>query len=49
MINHFTIAPGCRGEVDFSAAANFESNVLVAPGLEHEVAIVDQDARSVEI
>ena len=48
LINHFTIISGCRREVDFAAAANFEGNVLVAPGLEHEVAVVDQDARSVE-
>ena len=43
------ISAGCCWEVDFAAAAHSERDVLVAPGLEYEMAVIDQYAGSVMI
>ena len=43
----FTVNSTCCREVDFSAAAYSEGDVLVAAGLEHEVTVVYEDAGSV--
>ena len=40
----FTVISACCWEVDLAAAADSEGDVLVAAGLEHEVAVVYEDA-----